>query len=86
MKVSRSSDCSFNFKFNNIQVDLCYPLIRCSLDNLAFKIDTEISYYKFDYKEVLSIWLSDSGFDYIFTFKLLGFGFIFTYSIKDIQH
>lgn len=70
MKIRRSSDYSISCIFDNLEIELHYPLIRLSLTNIAFKLDTEISYYKLN--------LTD-----IFTFLLLGFGIVVT---KDIQH
>ena len=76
MKIRRSSDYSFTLSFNNVDIDICYPLIRLDLTGIAVKLDTEISYYKLSNKKLIENNLA---------FLLLGFGIIVTVT-KDIQH
>lgn len=84
MKVRKSSDNSIRVIFNNVDIDICYPLIRLGLTGTAFKLDTEISYYKFSNHKLKNYSSVVFKEDYDFTFIILGFGFIVTVT-KDIQ-
>ena len=73
MQITKYSDNSISFRFDNLEVELHYPLVVLSLTDITFKLNTEISYYKLDLVHI----------DYIFTFILLGFGLAITYSVKN---
>ena len=75
MKISTSSN-SIELVFNNLEIDICYPLVVLQKCSLIFKLNSEISYYRFD-NYVLSDYI-----EYYFTFLVLGFGFIIIYAVK----
>ena len=75
MKISTSRN-SIELVFNNLEIDICYPLVVLQKGSLIFKLNSEISYYRFD-NYVFSDYIK-----HYFTFLVLGFGFIIIYAVK----